>query len=40
LESKGLTVRVKGVGKVVRQSVTPGTPLGLVKVIQIQLGKA
>jgi hypothetical protein len=40
LESKGLTVRVKGVGKVVKQSIQPGTPLGLVKVIQIQLGKA
>lgn len=40
LESKGLTVRVKGAGKVVKQSVQPGTPLGLVKVIQIQLGKA
>jgi cell division protein FtsI (penicillin-binding protein 3) len=40
LESKGLTVRVKGAGKVIRQSIQPGTPLGLVKVIQIQLGKA
>jgi cell division protein FtsI (penicillin-binding protein 3) len=37
LEKKGLTVEIKGVGRVKKQSIPPGTPSRKYKTIQIEL---
>jgi cell division protein FtsI (penicillin-binding protein 3) len=37
LERKGIRVHIKGMGKVIKQSVAPGTPIRKYQQIQLQL---
>jgi cell division protein FtsI (penicillin-binding protein 3) len=37
LESKGMVVRLKGFGKVISQSLTPGSPITRGQIIRLEL---